>query len=147
MKKVLNLPNNSSKWSVELLPRLEELINLYIGWDGYSAYPLSEESAYFCIEILDILYNENIETPQLILNDKQSIDIEWHNYGYDLEINLFDIDVYAYRKNIHTNQQDELSCDCDCECSFDVEYLENFWITLNSWFEEILAEIEKRDEF
>lgn len=85
-----------NEWFNNIHNKLDELINLPIGWDGYKGVPISIQNSLFTIFILEYLYYEGLSLPQLVPGNDGSLQIEWHENGFDIEIDIikpFDIHV------------------------------------------------------
>jgi hypothetical protein len=78
----------SSSWQQALLPRLEELVGLPNGWDGYRGRPISFACARFTADILVRLCREDLAPPALVPGSDGSVQIEWHENGYDVELDV-----------------------------------------------------------
>lgn len=103
-----------SRWIEELLPKFEELMRLPVGWDGYSGLPVSFQCVCFALQLIASLSTAEIEAPQVVPGSDGSLQLEWHNYGYDVELNILALfEVVAFRKNVNTGAIEELDLTMD----------------------------------
>ena len=77
-----------SGWTDSLVDRLSKLTSLQFGWDGYDGQPVSFGTAHFAYSLLQRLYTDGIEQPQLVPGSDGSLQIEWHENDVDIEIDL-----------------------------------------------------------
>jgi hypothetical protein len=90
--------DNSSKWNAAVKERLEVLIRLIPGWDGYGALPVSFENANFALRILERICDEDSPAPQIVPGTQGDLQIEWHTLQGDIELHIkAPNDVHAWR--------------------------------------------------
>lgn len=100
----------SSSWQQALLPRLEELVRLPNGWDGYRGRPISLPCATFAAEILVRLCREDLTPPALVPGSDGSVQIEWHENGYDVELDVQAPNhVIAKRYDLLADEEEEIT--------------------------------------
>lgn len=73
-------------WRTEVMQRLEELIRLEHGWDGYQGQAVSLENAVFALSMLDATCEEDTPPPQIIPGASGDLQIEWHTIHGDVEL-------------------------------------------------------------
>jgi hypothetical protein len=105
---VVGFPNGSrrillsapvSKWRETVERRLNELIRLECGWDGYQGAPVSFENAYFAMQLLEASCGQNAPIPQIIPGTAGDLQIEWHLQHGDIELDvLAPNNVNAWRR-------------------------------------------------
>ena len=78
----------TSRWHDALGPRLEELMRLPFGWDGYGAGPVSWDCASFAAFIVDKLSRDDLSPPSLIPGSDGTLQIEWHKNSFDIELEV-----------------------------------------------------------
>lgn len=92
------LSDNSASWRLPVLSRLEELVRLEPGWDGYRGVPVSFENAAFALQILDLICSDEVPAPQIVPGSSGDIQIEWHNMAGDVELHIrAPNDVHAWK--------------------------------------------------
>lgn len=92
------LSENSASWRPQVLCRLEELVRLEPGWDGYTGLPVSFENATFTLQMLDLICGAETPAPQIVPGSSGDIQIEWHNAAGDIELNVLGPnDVHAWK--------------------------------------------------
>lgn len=103
-----------SEWMSSLGDRFDELTSLPYGWDGYNGQPVSFARAFFAAHLLESLYISELDEPQLVPGSDGTVQIEWHENGFDLEIDVqAPYDVVATRCNLNTGHAEELELDTD----------------------------------
>ncbi len=111
---IVRLPNHQSRWITELMYRFNELTALPHGWDGYAGRPVSFECAQFAAKMIDCLFVEGISAPQIVPGGDGTLQVEWHENQYDVEIDVFaPNDVLAVRRNHRTGEVQELEFQMD----------------------------------
>lgn len=104
----IRIPSLRSHWYEQLKNRLDELISLPKGWDGYNAPRIEFDCAMFVANLLERMTIEGLPPPQLVPGQNGSIQLEWHEGGFDLEVEvLAPYKVTATLFNIANNQEDE----------------------------------------
>jgi hypothetical protein len=79
---------NVSRWGDEITERLEYLVRLKRGWDGYQGQPVSFINANFALQILNIICGMDTPAPQIVPGISGDLQIEWHTAQGDLEIHV-----------------------------------------------------------
>lgn len=94
----LTITQVDGAWRDPAVQRLEELIRLEPGWDGYDGQPVSLANATFALRVLEATCNELVEAPQIVPGANGEIQMEWHTDQGDVEILVrAPYDVYAWR--------------------------------------------------
>lgn len=75
-------------WRDEVVGRLNELVALPIGWDGYSGKPVSFHNAAFALSILDSICPNEAQPPQIVPGSGGDLQIEWHTHLDDIELHI-----------------------------------------------------------
>jgi hypothetical protein len=68
--------------------RLEELINLPKGWDGYGAQPVSFRNATFALRMLEAVCSSDTPAPQIVPGTSGDLQIEWHFLSGTVELHV-----------------------------------------------------------
>lgn len=76
----------SSQWADIVKQRLEELIRLEEGWDGYTAFPVSFDNAMFAFRMLESICRRDTSPPQIVPGPSGDLQIEWHTHQGDIEL-------------------------------------------------------------
>jgi hypothetical protein len=86
-------------WGQEVRKRLEELIRLPVGWDGYSGVPVSLENAMFAWRMLEAVLGVAAAPPQVVPGSSGDLQIEWHTLSGDVELHVQGPNrVHAWRR-------------------------------------------------
>lgn len=89
----------TSTWHEAVKKRLEELIQLEPGWDGYRGKPVSFENATFALRMLEAVCGPEAFTPQIVPGASGDLQIEWHTLDVDIELHVLTPNhVHAWRK-------------------------------------------------
>ncbi len=89
---------NVSTWGDTVKKRLEELIQLSAGWDGYQGVHVSFENANFAFRVLDAICGLQTRAPQIVPGAAGDLQIEWHTLNGDIELHVrAPNDVHAWR--------------------------------------------------
>lgn len=93
-----NISDFNRSWVDPVLERLEYLVRLEHGWDGYNAPNVSFSTAAFAFSMLDSICGPNTATPSLVPGINGDIQIEWHTLRGDIELHVrAPNDVVAWR--------------------------------------------------
>lgn len=76
------------RWRKEVKQRLEDILTLDEGWDGYTAGPLRRDVVAFAIQVLHQVMHPTTPPPHVIPMSHEGLMIEWHEHGIDLEIEI-----------------------------------------------------------
>jgi len=103
-----------SRWVAELKDRFDELTALPQGWDGYAGRPVSFNCAQFAANLLERLFVESVPAPQIVPGDDGTLQIEWHQNQFDIEIDvLAPYDVCAVKRDLRTGLVQEIELEID----------------------------------
>ncbi len=90
-------PNHD--WRPAVMKRLEQLVRLDCGWDGYSGQPASLENATFALRMLEAVCGPDASPPQLVPGSSGDLQIEWHTFTGDIELHVLAPNrVHAWRQ-------------------------------------------------
>jgi hypothetical protein len=102
------ISDNTMAWSEEVKNRLEVLIKLPVGWDGYQGTNVSFQNANFALRVLEAICGVDTCTPQIVPGPAGDLQIEWHTLRGDLEIHVVGPNnVHAWRAMIDGNPEGE----------------------------------------
>jgi hypothetical protein len=84
-------------WS-RVTKRLDELIRLGQGWDGYAGLPVSFVNATFALRMLESICDPRSPVPQIVPGSSGDLQVEWHTLRGDVELDVrAPNDVLAWR--------------------------------------------------
>lgn len=100
-----NLPD----WHKAVISRMEQLLQLTSGWDGYAAPPVSLENVYFAIEMLRAICPSDLSAPQIVPGTSGDMQIEWHVGDRSVELHVRGPNaVTAWRTSAQNPEGEEL---------------------------------------
>lgn len=73
-------------WQATVKDRLEQLIRLEEGWDGYTGFPVSFDNAMFAFRMLESICRRDTPAPQIVPGASGDLQIEWHTQFGDIEL-------------------------------------------------------------
>lgn len=82
------ITENTFPWFEEVKGRLEYLIRLERGWDGYKGLPVSFDNAYFALQMLESICGTETHAPQIVPGVAGDLQIEWHTLKGDIELHV-----------------------------------------------------------
>lgn len=75
-------------WHKAVRSKMDELCSLPVGWDGYSAPPVSFSVAYFAMSVLALVCPLDAPAPQIVPGPNGDLQIEWHTHDADIELHV-----------------------------------------------------------
>lgn len=82
-----------------VLQKLEGLIQLPVGWNGYNAGPVSLAAAYFALEMLKTVCTSATISPQIVPGPNGDLQVEWHTTRGSMELHVrAPNNVHAWRE-------------------------------------------------
>jgi hypothetical protein len=116
-----------SEWYSEVVSRLNQLMNLPKGWDGYRAGPASLANVLFAVELLQRICSPSAPVPSVVPGQHGDVQLEWHLHAGDIELHVrAPYDVYAWRLTAETGEDGE---ELD---------LTNDFTEVGKWFSQLL---------
>lgn len=82
----VTLSDSVGEWQAVVKDRLEELIRLEPGWDGYTGNPVTFENAMFAFRMLESICRPSTPAPQIVPGSSGDLQIEWHTQRGDIEL-------------------------------------------------------------
>lgn len=76
------------RWRDPVSKRLNELVGLQQGWDGYEGIPVTFENAYFAMDMLGACCRGDDPVPQIVPGTGGDLQIEWHLERGDIELHI-----------------------------------------------------------
>ncbi len=97
-------------WRDAVVIRLNELVALEPGWDGYRAGPVTFENANFALRMLEVSCDIDAPTPQIVPGVAGDLQVEWHIGDTDIELDIrAPYRVHAWVRNEQTGSDGEES--------------------------------------
>ena len=85
-------------WQLTVEARLQELIRLETGWDGYEAPPVGFGNAVFAVRVLESICIGDTPAPSIVPGNAGDVQLEWHLPGGEIELHVgAPNDVHAWR--------------------------------------------------
>lgn len=124
-----NLSEPVCRWRAKVADRLEHLVRLKPGWDGYSAPPVRFENAYFALSLLDNLLPPNGPPPSIVPGAAGDLQLEWHIGSVDIELHV----LAPNRVHAWFCVGDDVGQEQDLKANF---------FLIGSWIQRLLAEVD-----
>ncbi|BAV46422.1 hypothetical protein MesoLj113a_34880 [Mesorhizobium sp. 113-1-2] len=110
----LIVQNPDYAWSDAVIGKLEELMRLPKGWDGYSGRSVDFSIAYFAANLLQAIYVPGAPCPSLVPGSDGTLQIEWHSAGLDIELDILGANkVECVMADINTGDEEEAKLTVD----------------------------------
>ena len=85
-------------WQLAVQARLQELIRLENGWDGYEGQPVGFGNAVFAVRVLESICVGDTPAPSIVPGSAGDLQLEWHLPGGEIELHVrAPNDVHAWR--------------------------------------------------
>lgn len=102
------------QWQGAVKQRLEDLVRLEEGWDGYSAFPVSFNNAMFAFRMLESICRSDTPAPQIVPGPSGDLQIEWHTLRGDIELWVRGPNnVHAWRQMSGSQEDEEIDLTTD----------------------------------
>ena len=75
-------------WHRKVSERIQELIRLPVGWDGYAGRPVKFETGMFTCKMLNALWRWDTPVPQIVPGPSGDLQIEWHMQDNTVELHV-----------------------------------------------------------
>ena len=96
------------EWRKAAEERLEKLVRLHVGWDGYSGQPVGLQNAIFALHMLDAMCGPSAGSPQFVPGVDGDLQIEWHTLRGDIELHVIEPNhVRAWRSLVGAPSHEE----------------------------------------
>lgn len=83
---IVNEPQGG--WWKSVQKRLDELVALSPGWDGYSGLPVSFSNANFAVKVLEAVCGPLTPAPQIVPGSDGDLQLEWHSPEGVIELHV-----------------------------------------------------------
>jgi hypothetical protein len=83
-----NVAELDPPWRPEVMKRLEALLRLPIGWDGYQGKPVALANVIFALDMLESICGYDVPAPQIVPGLNGDLQIEWHTLAGDVEFHV-----------------------------------------------------------
>jgi hypothetical protein len=77
-----------SHWQAQVLNKVLQLIDLPANWDSYGGKPVRHDTALFAMLVLENIMQADTPLPDLVPTGSGGLQLEWHEHGVELEINV-----------------------------------------------------------
>lgn len=102
------ITHTEQRWRGPIIRRLNELVGLQSGWDGYEGVPVTFENAYFAVEMLNVCCSVDDPIPQIVPGVSGDLQIEWHLENGDIELHILaPNNVQAWYVDVRTGLEGE----------------------------------------
>ena len=99
------IADRSDSWRDAVTRRLDHLCKLPVGWDGYRAGPVRFSTAFFALNMLNVICGPDAPTPSIVPGLSGDLQIEWHLKTGDIELHVrAPNDVHAWRETPETGE-------------------------------------------
>lgn len=78
----------SAQWDSGITQKLQELVRLELGWDGYRAVPVGFTNAAFALQILARACAPGTPIPTVVPGVEGDLQLEWHTVKGDIELHV-----------------------------------------------------------
>jgi hypothetical protein len=75
-------------WSRSVLNRLNHLVALQRGWDGYGGHAVQFDTAAFALKLLESAFDSDVPAPQIVPGSDGGLQLEWHLEQGDIELDV-----------------------------------------------------------
>ncbi len=75
-------------WHRRISERIQELVRLAPGWDGYAGRPVSFETGMFACNVLSAIWRWDTPIPQIVPGSAGDLQIEWHMSDTTVELHV-----------------------------------------------------------
>lgn len=98
----------TADWRPAVVERLQELIRLPLGWDGYDGIPVSFANAFFAFQVLESTCRSGTPPPSIVPGSGGDLQIEWHLGRGEIELYVrAPNDVHAWRRSAGESSVEE----------------------------------------
>lgn len=95
-------------WRNEVMKRLERLMRLTPGWDGYRAQAVTLDTVTFTLQMLESTCGDKIPAPEIVPGISGDVQVEWHTDTVDIELHVRAANsVHAWRYTANTGPDGE----------------------------------------
>ena len=95
-------------WVEKSQGKLEQLIQLPKGWDGYDAVSVSFQNAAFALNVLSVICSDESPPPQIVPGVAGDLQLEWHLNSGSIELHIIGPNkVQAWRELLTDDNVEE----------------------------------------
>ena len=87
-RKRIIVNHSTSRWNQAATERMNELVQLPVGWDGYRAGPVNLNTVIFAMNLLENVCPPDAAIPQIVPGIVGDLQIEWHLPGLSIELHV-----------------------------------------------------------
>ena len=101
----VNSRADTSCWVIPVLERLQAISELTDNWDGYGSPAPEAQTLIAALEVLRQFIPASVATPSVAPTTTGGIQFEWHQGGWDIEIEVFpDGRAVAWGENLNMQE-------------------------------------------
>lgn len=124
-----SLPASPASWWAEAEKRLEDLVKLPDGWDGYDGSPVRLGNVRITTTILNGVCRDNTPIPQFVPVSRGGLQVEWHAADVDIEIYIANPgEIHAIRTFVDGREDEEV-------------YIRNDFSAIVPWIRDLEASV------
>eukprot|EP01012_Entosiphon_sulcatum_P027860 TRINITY_DN33632_c0_g1_i1.p1 TRINITY_DN33632_c0_g1~~TRINITY_DN33632_c0_g1_i1.p1 ORF type:complete len:169 (+),score=22.58 TRINITY_DN33632_c0_g1_i1:388-894(+) len=75
-------------WRNEVMRKLENLMRLTPGWDGYRAQAVTLDTVTFTLQMLENTCGDKVPAPEIVPGISGDLQVEWHTDTIDIELHV-----------------------------------------------------------
>lgn len=83
------VPAPTHSWHKIVTAKLDELVRLEQGWNGYDGVAVRFETAFFAMNILQSICLGVVPAPQIVPGNGGDLQAEWHTLDASVELHVF----------------------------------------------------------
>lgn len=98
-------------WLSPIVDRLNEIAQLPPGWNSYKSSSIKPESIKATMKVLSQSLPELAPAPHVVPTPKGYIQLEWHQFGWHVELEVFSDELYSLLIAAPTGEEEEVEGD------------------------------------
>ena len=91
----IGIESRPPSWLSHAVSSLNLLLALTDNWDSYGAQSIKTEAAIAAIQVLHSVMEEKTPLPSIVPTPLGNIQLEWHKFGIDLEVEVTPSQYYS----------------------------------------------------
>ena len=126
LKYLIKTESKPPSWLSEAVTELNSLLALADNWDSYGACRISQEAAFAAIQVLHFVMEEKTPLPSVVPTSLGGIQLEWHRFGIDLEVEITPSRSYSISYEDETEETESYEDDSPHHSAYNPQPLFNF---------------------
>lgn len=111
-------------WDADVTGKLQDLVTLEDGWDGYRAMPVSFTNAVFALRMLEKICGPGDPAPTIVPGVEGDLQLEWHTAKGDIELHVVAPNVvHAWHAKVDEDNPDGKEKELKTDFSIVAEWL------------------------